>query len=278
MAGFELKARAKINLGLWVLDRLPTGFHEILTVFHRISLHDTIRIEEADTLEVVCPGGPEGPENLVYRAVRELEKFVGRELPVKIGVEKRIPMGRGMGGGSSDAAATLLALDRLYELELSKSELIEVGAGLGSDIPFFILDCPAALGKGKGEVLEPVESTLEAEVRVVDPGFPVDTAWAYEQIDAMGEFSSRDRAERGVEELIRALKAGDLDLVSNLLHNDFEELMFSFRPKTKKIKKDLARMGCTGTLLSGSGSAFFGLGRGLTRVKTQGRIFSTDLE
>jgi 4-diphosphocytidyl-2-C-methyl-D-erythritol kinase len=149
---------------------------------------------------------------------------------------------------------------------------------LGSDIPFFVLDCPAALGKGRGEVLEPVESTLEAEVMVVDPEFPVDTAWAYEQIDVMGEFSHRGRAEEGVEELVRALEAGDLECASSHLHNDFEGLMFSFRPKTKKIKKDLARMGCMGTLLSGSGSAFFGLGRGLTRVKTQGKVFSTDLE
>jgi 4-diphosphocytidyl-2-C-methyl-D-erythritol kinase len=271
-------ARAKINLGLWVIRRRPDGFHEIVTVFHRISLHDTIQVEKAESLEVLCKGGPEGADNLVHRAARALSDFTGQALPARIEIEKRIPMGRGLGGGSSDAATTLVALNRIYELGLPADDLIEIGARLGADVPFFLLDCGAALARGKGEKLTPLDSNLRAEVLICDPEFPVSTGWAYTQLETLGAYSSDKVAEDGALRIVRALREGDLEAVAEGLHNDFEEVMFTFKPKMRRVDEDLARMGALGSLLSGSGSAFFGIGRDLRPGKSLGRVLKTGLE
>ena len=218
----SLPAHAKLNLELRVIGPRPDGTHEIETVFQAISLHDMLQLEVADetSLEVMAGDAPAGPENLVLRAVGALEAAAGRRLPVRARLLKRIPTGAGMGGGSSDAAATLIGLKRLYSLEI---ELEAVAAGLGADVPFLIRG-GAALGRGRGEQLIPA-TIQKGTFALAWPGYPVSTAAVYGEWDQVGG--------DGPNHLARAA--------------------FSVEPRLREFA---GRLG-PGWQLTGSGSGFF---------------------
>lgn len=182
MPAMNVTARAKVNLSLEIIRRRKDGYHEIETVFQAIDLADRLRIELTSDrrIDIQCtnPEIPTGEENLCHRAVRAMRKLAGPSLGARIHIEKHIPPGAGLGGGSTDAAAVLLAVDRGLGLDLSRERLTEVAGGLGSDVPFF-LHGGTMLGRGRGELLTPLEPLKNGVILVVKAPVTISTAWAY---------------------------------------------------------------------------------------------------
>ena len=238
----QVRAYAKINLGLRVIGKQPDGFHAIDTLFGEIGLYDVLEFEKReDDQIIVSVEGEEIPvkKNLVWHAAWILQKFSPRRPGVNIFLQKNIPIGGGLGGGSSDAAATLKALNKLWGLHFSPDRLSRLAINLGSDIPFFIRG-GIQRGRGRGEILDSVElpRAFPREVVLVIPPVKIDTKQAY----AAAKFPTQN-----VE-----LELGDL-------RNDFEESVFATHPKLLKIKQTLKRAGSSAAALSGSGSTVYGL-------------------
>ncbi len=241
---------AKINLYLRVVGTRPDGYHELETVMLPLDFGDTITFEPRSSgIELICndPRLPTDDTNLVVRAA----KLVGTR-GAKITLEKRTPLAAGLGGGSSNAATTLRALNQ----ELSQAELHELAAKLGSDINFFLAD-GAALCRGRGERVEPITCNLSAAVLLVNPGFGISTKWAYE--------SWAKAAQRltvtppTVSLLTRALAVDDLDGVCRSLYNSLELTSVGKFPVLELLKATMRDGGAAGALMSGSGATVFGL-------------------
>ena len=249
---------AKITPWLHVLARRPDGYHDVRLCLAPVSLYDTLvfgPIEEAAPgtdcqLELIGaePIGPLG-ENLVMRAARAFQQALGEPFPWRIRLEKAIPAGAGLGGGSGNAAATLLALNHLAGSPLSRARLAELALGLGSDVTFF-LDPRPVLGEGRGERLRPLPSFPAPPVLIVKPPLSIATALAYGRVTP--------RLRPAPEELPRL---DSLEALLPLLANDFETPLFLDHPELAAIKARLLALGAAGALLSGSGSALFGLFR-----------------
>jgi len=180
----ELNAYAKINLILEIIKKLPSGYHEIRSVFQAVNFHDVVSISKEDdgfllTGSFICPK----EENLVTKIKEGLEYYVKRELPCKINLVKSIPLSAGLGGGSSDAAATLIGLNNLYELGLTKEKLFEIALGVGSDIPYFISNQGTALVEGVGERVSPYKSELSKFYVLIRPHMRIKTSEMYKLHD-----------------------------------------------------------------------------------------------
>lgn len=193
--------------------------------------------------------------NLVYRAAELVLARAGRTIDLSITLTKRIPMGAGLGGGSSDAAATILGLNRLLELQWSVEQMAEVGQQLGSDVPFFFV-APAACVTGRGELVRPVQVTGQRWIVLVNPGFPVETKWAYQQLAA-----TRQAVRPLSENLLQVGDRSTLDWgeIIPLVENDFEAPVFAQHPVLAQIKRQLVELGAEVALLSGSGATMFGV-------------------
>lgn len=245
----EFLAPAKVNLSLRVVRRRDDGFHEIDSLFVPISVFDRLDIELRDDggLAFTCDDAsiPGDDTNLVVRAARAFCEKTGREPNVRIHLEKRIPHGAGLGGGSSDAASTLLALDRLFGTKLPRETLLNVAADLGSDIPFFILGQPAR-ARGRGEQLEPADLPHRLPLLLIKPPFPVPTPWAYQRW--------RDSRELpGVRYSAQPQPWGELI-------NDLERPVFEKHLMLATLKSWLLlQPECIGALMSGSGSTIFAM-------------------
>ncbi len=235
-----IQAPAKVNLVLRILGKRPDGFHEIETLMVPVTLADTIHVERAASgIFLTCsdPGVPADATNLAHRAAAALAAHVGRDLPVRLHLEKRTPSGAGLGGGSSDAAAVLVGLTSFFELGLTAAELEKIAATLGSDIPFFIKNVPAWC-RGRGEILEPAAGVPAHRLLLVKPPFPVPTAWAYREWAALQPPPATPDA---------------LGLV-----NDLEKPVFSKYLLLPALKSWLAAQpGVAASLMSGSGSTIF---------------------
>jgi 4-diphosphocytidyl-2-C-methyl-D-erythritol kinase len=240
-----IDAPAKVNLTLRVLGRRPDGFHDIETLMAPLDLADRLEVELNDSagIELSCsdPSLPTDGSNLVCKAVTAFAGATGREFGVRIHLEKRIPHGAGLGGGSSDAAAVLKALNDLLGAGLSVEELEKIAASIGSDVAFFIRGVPA-ICRGRGERVEPVEGVPSAEILLVKPPFPVSTAWAY------GAWAA---AEKSLETFPAML--GSIAMV-----NDLESPVFSKHLQLPVLKRWLAdQHGVRAAMMSGSGSTVF---------------------
>lgn len=249
-----VRSYAKINLGLRVLGRRPDGFHDISTVFHRVDLFDTLHFEPADggiTLESNREDIPTDDGNLCVRAARLLlEQHRGSG--VHIVLQKRIPAGAGLGGGSSNAAAVLRHLPRLLGFRVPDEELLEMAALLGSDVPFFLQN-GSAVARGRGEVLTYFPWSCPWWIVLVNPGIHVSTAWAYANLRL---------AEHPEDPDLHALldRAGwDRAALRDLLHNDFEAAVMETHSGIREVKERMLDAGAAGALMSGSGSSVFGL-------------------
>jgi 4-diphosphocytidyl-2-C-methyl-D-erythritol kinase len=257
------RAPAKTNLFLEVRGRRPDGYHELDTIFAELELADDLEVERADNglLEVECAGDPtvpSGPENLVWRAANALRRKAARpELGARVRISKHVPSGGGLGGGSSDAAVALLALDELWGLGLGPAGLAPVAAAVGSDCAFF-LEGGLQRGRGRGEVLEllpPLARPLD--LVLVLPPVSCPTPQVYK---ALAPHLPRG-APHEPGRLLDALARGDPALVARELWNRLEAPCFELFPAVRAAKEDLARRGLLGTLLSGSGSTVFGIAR-----------------
>ena len=254
----EVAAPAKLNLALLVGPVRPDGFHEIASLMLPVTLADLVTVERTPGagLEVVCDVAP-GADNLAARLVRELEERLDRSFEVRVTIEKRVPSGGGLGGGSSDAAATLLALERLFSLDLSLRVRYEVAAAVGSDVPFFLWPGPQ-LAMGRGQVLKPVElPALHLVIAIPDLG--LSTAAVYRWRDEDAEESVKDFVPR-VRELSRAVQsAATLADVAALVANDLEPSVVAREPKVGELVDRLRAAGALAAAMTGSGAAVFGV-------------------
>jgi 4-diphosphocytidyl-2-C-methyl-D-erythritol kinase len=251
------KAYAKINLGLKILRKRADGYHDILTVMQNVDLCDVLVFEERESgIEIACSCAtvPEGPDNLVHRAADRLRREIGCDRGVWIGMEKRIPIGAGLGGGSSDAAATLRGLCRLWNLEVASEKLYELAASLGSDVPFF-LRSGTAIASGCGELLQVVSATEPAFYVLVYPGFPISTGWAYRNLKMPLTFEGKY-----INFIVSLRDTGVLSKACYpCIENDFSRLVETHHPAVKDIRERLTALGAFKASLSGSGSTVYGI-------------------
>ncbi|HST52045.1 MAG TPA: 4-(cytidine 5'-diphospho)-2-C-methyl-D-erythritol kinase [Pyrinomonadaceae bacterium] len=254
----KLPAFAKINLGLRVLGRRADSYHEIETVFQTITLHDTLTFEARadERLELVCsdPEIPSDESNLVVRAAEALRGRFGVGCGARIELEKVIPAGGGLGGGSSDAAIALVALARLWKIETTKDELSEIGARLGADVPFFLTG-GTALGRGTGAVISPLEDAEKMHLVVVTPGDRVSTAEAYKALNSPA--LTKDTAVANLS--VSRTEAEFYDSLREVTTNDFEAVVVRLHAEIANAREALKRTGARRVMLSGSGSSLFGV-------------------
>jgi len=261
------QAPAKINLGLRILGRRPDGYHELRTVFQTISWADRLEIEfqpaSESRVEISCDRSDlENDENLAVRAAKALLDRVGVTAVVKIRLDKQIPSGAGLGGGSSDAAAVLMALAEQIEPAPDDAILHELAADLGSDVPFFLVG-GTAVGVGRGEEVYPLADLPSCPIVVVTPDVEVSTPWAYrafaEQSSAKLTPESQRRTMSRFCSAIHALGDGGVLSLTGLIANDFEQTVFRQYPQLETIKQRLLAARARFAQMSGSGSAVFGV-------------------
>jgi 4-diphosphocytidyl-2-C-methyl-D-erythritol kinase len=254
----EVAAPAKLNLALLAGPRRPDGFHEIASLMVPVTLADRVTAERTPGagLDVVCEVAP-GEANLAARVIRELETRLERTFEVRVTIAKQVPHGGGLGGGSSDAAATLLALERLFALELSMRLRYEVAAAVGSDVPFFLWPGPQ-LAMGRGQVLKPVELPgMHLVIAVPELGLSTSTVycWRDEDVDVqLKDFASRARLLSS-----RAQAAASAADVAALVHNDLEASVVARQPAVGELLARLRDAGALAAAMTGSGAAVFGL-------------------
>jgi 4-diphosphocytidyl-2-C-methyl-D-erythritol kinase len=252
---------AKINLYLRILGKRPDGYHELETLMLPLDFGDEITLSSQGSgliLECDNPNLPTDDSNLALRAAKRLAERYNVKQGAKIVLTKRTPLAAGLGGGSSNAAAVLLGLTRLWGLQADDSILHELAAGMGSDINFFMVG-GAALCRGRGELIEPVSCKFSASVLLVNPGFGISTKWAYESWARAAAESRLTVSPPQVSLLVRALAEDDLAGVSRSLFNSLEAPSIRKFPVLELIKKAMCDDGASGALMSGSGATVFGL-------------------
>lgn len=261
-----IRSGCKINLLLNVLRRRKDGFHEMETVIQPLPLFDELSAKFADRpgVEFLCdhPEVPIGADNLICRAASAFQSALGRNDGLRIHLKKNIPIAAGLGGGSGNAAATLLILNHLYDNALSADRLYETAIQLGSDVPFFLKNGPAlAFGRGeKVQPLPPFKIFEDACVILVNPGFGVPTSWAYQKLQL--DESMENSAPVPAEELIQSIQAGNWEASMKGLFNSLERPVFKKYPVLEIIRLRLLKSGASSALLSGSGATVFGIIRG----------------
>lgn len=256
----KIKTPAKINLGLNVTGKRTDGYHYIETIFYPFNLNDYISFEKSDALSIESNNIQLVKEdgNSIIKAVHILEKETSNKLNVKIYLEKNIPIGAGMGGGTSDGAAALIALNDLYELGLSKNKLRELALQIGSDAPYFINPVPS-IAKGRGEILSEIEFNIQSPILIINPGIHISTKWAYDNLPANLPHKSIS-INSGFGNL-------DLSNLKDILTNDFEKVVFPAYPEIENIKTQLYELGAVFALMTGSGSTVYGIFNNLSQAE-----------
>jgi len=301
MKSVRVPAYAKVNLRLEILGRRADNYHELRTIFQSITLHDTLTLEtrREPSIDLRITGnsllaGEPGPDNLVYRAIRDLSRAIGSRRGVRAVLVKRIPVGRGLGGGSSDAAAALIALLRLTGKRIEGARLIEIASGLGADVPFF-LHGGRALGIGRGDEIYPLPEIAKRSVLVVSPrDIAVPTVDAYQWLaqpggSGSGLYLEPSHTGSGLRLEPRAIltkHSGPTKLwrfcalcwspQGGALSNDFEAAVFPRFSRLAAIKRELLRQGAAGASLAGSGSAVFGIFQNPAMARRAARAFPND--
>lgn len=249
----QLMAPAKLNLYLDIVGARPDGYHLLQSIFQTVSIYDIISLQTAENIRLDCSDSnlPLGMDNLAYKAAVLFLNKTGLNEGVCIHLEKHIPYGAGMGGGSSDAAAVLLGLNRLFSVGLSIKELADLALLLGADVPYF-LHKGTALIEGIGEIIRPASPLTQGCFLVVKPMFEISTAWAYQQFDAMNKIE-----KTSLKAMETALCNADLTLLSENLFNVLEQAVH--HEEIQSIKEKLLSVGALGSCMTGSGSAVFGI-------------------
>ena len=257
------KAYAKINLMLDVVGKRPDGYHDLVTVMQSVSLCDTLTVSRREdmALHVRADAGlPTDEENLAVRAIHAYFKESGAPFGVSLVLKKQIPMQAGLGGGSSDAAAMLRALNRLDGDRFSPERLCEIGATIGADVPFCVMG-GTRVCRGIGEQMQPIKNRLQAYAVVAMAGEGISTPRAFADLDERyGDFAlPAKQAKERLPLLQQALEEGDLPKAAPLLYNRFEELVAAQRPAVGQLLDALRAHGAIAARMSGSGPAVFGL-------------------
>jgi 4-diphosphocytidyl-2-C-methyl-D-erythritol kinase len=269
----ELKSYAKINLGLSLLKKRLDGYHDIITVFQAIDLHDSLTFKRthSSTFRLTSTGIPIplNEDNLVHRAFRVFQNRMHVEGGLEIRVEKRIPTGGGLGGGSSNAAVTLTAMDLLWDTRLIPPDLEFMAMEIGSDVPFFIRG-GAAIGEGRGERLTPIDLHWDCWVLLVCPAISVSTAWAYSQARIGLTKDEKLTKFRSIfqNNAMRSLRGS--------LENELEGVVFKRHPLLRLFKEDMYKWDAFYASMSGSGSSVFGLFDRLEQAEAARSFFMVD--
>ena len=268
----RLPAFAKINLCLHVIGRRTDGYHELRTIFQTISLRDTLELSRTSKagifLETTDATLPAGPENLVYRAIEALGCEIGFRGGIRARLEKQIPVARGLGGGSGDAAAALIGMLRLTKKRLPLDKLMAIAAGLGADVPFFLFG-GRALAVNRGDEIYPLDDLPKQTIVVVSPrNIGVSTKEAYQWMSAELTNSAKPPSIWGFCALCWSRQSR--------VSNDFEGPVFSRYPRLGEIRDGLLKRGAANAALAGSGSAVFGVFRNPAQARRAARAFPED--
>jgi len=253
-----LPAFAKVNLRLRVLERRDDGYHHLETIYQTISLHDTITISVVDAPHLILSGNdrslPGDENNLIMRAAKMLQSRFETKKGALMRLDKRIPMQAGLGGGSSNAAVTLMALARLWQLNIPRAELIALGARLGADVSFFFFGGTAGAA-GVGDCLQPLDEAPQKFLLVLKPNANISTAAAYKALD---ERSLTSQYAKTILSTSQAT-ADSVRIDFANLTNDFEAVVFELEPEIGRARSALLKAGAEAALLAGSGAAVFGI-------------------
>lgn len=257
MDKLQLKAYGKINLGLDVIRKRPDGYHDLDMIMQMVDVYDDVIIEKKAGEEIVVKADAavlsNGKDNLAYMAAKMLFDEFGIKSGVEITIHKRIPIAGGMAGGSSDCATTLIGINEMFNLGLSKQQLMERGVKLGADVPYCVLG-GTAIARGIGEVLTPLPTPPQCHVIIAKPPISVSTAYVYGHIRP-DEITKRP----DIEQMTLAIKEQDLNKLSGLLYNVMEEVTVPEYPVIEKLKSIMLENGALNSIMSGSGPTVFGL-------------------
>ena len=300
-SSLSLNAPAKINWFLNVLGLRDDGFHEILSLMQKISLYDMLTFSPSNDLTLQSDTSIPVEQNLVYKAALLLKSTCGIDKGALITLNKNIPAGAGLGGGSSDAASTLLGLNKLWSLNLSTGDLCNIAEQLGSDVPFFLYG-PIASSHGRGEKITPCKIKKTTNLLIVKPPFPVSTAWAYgeyknriqnagHRIQDKGdrfknfptsqlpnfqtneELTKKDNGADNIDYFIRLIEKEEFGNLADILTNDLESVTIKRFPVISEIKNRLKEQGAIFSIMSGSGPAVFGIFRSAEEAEKASRAF-----
>jgi 4-diphosphocytidyl-2-C-methyl-D-erythritol kinase len=269
----HLNAYAKINLTLDVLGDRPDGYHDIETILHTVELHDSITLrEDGEGITVRCgsPDVPADTQNIVHRAASLLRETFRIPRGVEVELSKCIPIAAGLGGGSSDAAVTLLGLAQMWKLRLGERQLVELAGQIGSDVPFFLAG-GAALAMGRGERIRPLRPLPTTWVVLARPRLQVSTEWAYGVLD-----HSAPRRRPDTQAVVRALGAEDPAEVGRLLCNVFEDVVETHHPAVRALRERMAVHHPLGVSMSGTGPVLFALAAKETEARGIGDALAAD--
>jgi len=261
---FESKAPAKINVGLNIISKRNDGFHNLETIFYQIhDLFDDLTFEKSDRLELILSVDNQDlvRNNIIIKAVKFLEEKTYTKLTPKITLKKNIPIGAGLGGGSSDAASTLKAINELYTLNLTLDELKSIALKLGSDVPLFLYNYPT-IGKSLGELLEKIDFKIDYPILLVNPQIHISTREAFSMIvPKQNSFNYANLQNEKITDWNKIVK------------NDFEKSVFNLYPEIREIKNRLIKIGALFSLMSGSGSTVYGIFESIEKAKSVIKLF-----
>ena len=257
MDTIQMKALAKVNLGLDVIRRREDGYHEVKMIMQTLQLYDRVTLEKRDacgiTLETNLPFLPVNDQNIAYRAAKMLMDEFQIESGLHIKIDKHIPVAAGMAGGSTDGAAVLYGVNKMFQLGLTKRQLMERGVRLGADVPYCIMR-GTVLSEGIGEVLTPVAPMPECYILVAKPPISVSTKHVYQNLKL-------DQIDKhpDIDGMIDALKAQDLKGITDRMENVLETVTIPEHPEIEEIKKQMMEAGALNAMMSGSGPTVFGI-------------------
>ncbi len=270
MNKLTLNAPSKINIGLNILNKRDDGFHNLITFFYPIyDLCDTLIFEksnhfifDSNNIDLI-----KDHSNLIQRAHTSIENYCKKKINVKVFLDKKIPIGAGLGGGSSDAASTLLGLNEMFMLNIKEEKLLDLALELGSDVPFFIKSKPS-IGSSRGEILQLSNNYIEKPIVIINPGIHISTKEAFTNITPKA--TSFNYNSFITNENI------NYSLLNNNLSNDFEKYVFSTYPEIKLIKTKLYENGALFSLMSGTGSTVYGIFDDLEKAKYAFDLFPSN--
>ena len=247
-------APAKINLTLNITKKRDDGYHEIETIMQTVSLYDILDIEKNSEFSLLVKNSdlPADKNNLVYKAAQIFFEYTKIKERCKIVLQKNIPFGAGLGGGSSDAAHTLIALNKLYNCNLDRKTLQNLALKLGADVPFFIIK-GCCLARGIGEKLEPIFHNFKPYVLIHKPDFSISTKWAYENLNL------KEKENYDINSFVKNLINNNSNYIYKNLNNTLENVSEKLHPEISEIKNKFINSGAKASLMTGSGSAIFGL-------------------
>jgi 4-diphosphocytidyl-2-C-methyl-D-erythritol kinase len=252
MNDLVVKSPAKINIGLNIINKRNDGFHALETIFYPINLFDEIRFTKSDKFSFSSNDENLNKEktNLIIKAKESLEKHCNIQLHLKVFLDKHIPIGAGLGGGSSNAASTLLALVKLFNLEIDSETIGKLALNLGSDVPIFLNPVPS-FAESRGEVLIPIDFKLDKYLLIVNPGIHVATKWAFGLIKP-------NQPKESLKSFIGKSKI-NIDDIMKIASNDFEKIVFEQFPEIKEIKEKILHFGANYSMMTGTGSTIWAM-------------------